>query len=209
MGFGKLAHVSRETMERLSAYVGLLSSWNRRINLVGRDTIGDVWRRHILDSAQLFPLIPAKSRSLVDLGSGAGLPGLVLAVMGVPEVHLIEADQRKAAFLREAVRVTGAPAVVHAQRIDRVPPFAADVVTARALAPLPELLEICQPFQGPRTICLFPRGRMVEQELTMLGEAWNIRIDRHPSLTDPSGCILRLEGVRREPRARVAPYAGS
>ena len=208
-GFAKLAHVSRETLERLTAYVELLKAWNRRINLVGRDTIGDVWRRHIQDSAQLFPLIPAKARTLVDLGSGAGLPGLILAIMGVPEVHLIESDQRKAVFLREAVRLTAAPAVVHAQRIDRVPAFAADIVTARALAPLPELLEICERFLGNRTICLFPRGRMVEEELTILGEAWNIRLDRHPSLTDPSGCILRLEAVHRDPRAQSARNAGS
>jgi 16S rRNA (guanine527-N7)-methyltransferase len=208
-GFAKLANVSRETLDRLSAYVELLKAWNRRINLVGRDTIGDVWRRHILDSAQLFPLIPREARRLADLGSGAGLPGLILAILGVPEVHLIESDQRKAVFLREAVRVTGAPATVHAQRIDRVPAFPADVITARALAPLPELLEICERFLGPRTICLFPRGRMVDEELTMLGEAWNIRLNRHPSLTDPSGCILRLEAVQRDPRAQSARHTGA
>jgi 16S rRNA (guanine527-N7)-methyltransferase len=200
-GFAKLTNVSRETLDRLAKYVELLTSWNRRINLVGRDTIGDVWRRHILDSAQLFPLIPREARSLVDLGSGAGLPGLVLAIMGVPEVHLIESDGKKAVFLREALRITGAPAIVHAQRIDRVPAFAADIVTARALAPLPELLAISERFLGRSTICLFLKGRMVDEELTDAAKTWHIRVDRQPSLTDPSGCILRLEAIARDPRA--------
>jgi 16S rRNA (guanine527-N7)-methyltransferase len=200
-GFAKLTDVSRETLDRLAKYVELLNSWTRRINLVGRDTLGDVWRRHILDSAQLFPLIPRQARRLVDLGSGAGLPGLVLAIMGVPEVHLIESDGRKAVFLREAVRVTGAAAIIHAQRIDRVPVFAADVVTARALAPLSELLAISERFLDSQTVCLFPKGRMVEEELTEAAKAWHIRLDRQPSLTDPSGCILRLEAIARDPSA--------
>jgi 16S rRNA (guanine527-N7)-methyltransferase len=200
-GFAKLTGVSRETLDRLAKYVELLNSWTRRINLVGRDTLGDVWRRHILDSAQLFPLIPREARRLVDLGSGAGLPGLVLSIMGVPEVHLIESDGRKAVFLREAVRVTGAPAIIHAQRIDRVSVSAADVVTARALAPLSELLAISERFLGPQTVCIFPKGRMVEEELTEAAKAWHIRLDRQPSLTDPSGCILRLEAIARDPSA--------
>jgi 16S rRNA (guanine527-N7)-methyltransferase len=201
-GFAKLTGVSRETLDRLSKYVELLNSWTRRINLVGRDTLGDVWRRHILDAAQLFPLIPREARKLVDLGSGAGLPGLVLAILGVPEVHLIESDGRKAVFLREAVRVTGAGnVVIHAQRIDRVPAFVADVVTARALAPLPELLAISERFIGPETICLFLKGRMVDEELTEAAKSWHIRLDRQASLTDPSGCILRLEGIARDTSA--------
>ena len=198
-GFARLTGVSRETLDRLANYVELLISWNRRINLVGRETIGDVWRRHILDSAQLFPLIPPDARRLIDLGSGAGLPGLVLAIMGVPEVHLIESDGRKAVFLREAVRLTDAPAVVHARRIDRVSPLLADVVTARALAPLPALLEMSQRFLDPHGFCLFLKGRHVEEELTAARKEWNIRLNRQPSLTDPSGCILRLEGIAREP----------
>jgi 16S rRNA (guanine527-N7)-methyltransferase len=203
-GFAKLTGVSRETLDRLAKYVELLNSWTRRINLVARDTLGDVWRRHILDSAQLFPLIPREARKLVDLGSGAGLPGLVLAIMGVPEVHLIESDGRKAVFLREALRVTGTLAVVHAQRIDRVPGFAADVITARALAPVSELLAFSQRFLGSHTVCLFLKGRRVEEELTEAAKTWHTRLDRQPSLTDPSGCILRLEAIVRDPRAGTA-----
>ncbi len=135
-GFARVFDVSRETLERLDAYVGLLAAWNRRINLVGASTLGDPWRRHILDSAQLLPHVPRQARVLVDLGSGAGLPGLILSILGVPEVHLVESDQRKAAFLFEAARITGAACKIHPVRAEKMPRLAADVVTARALARL-------------------------------------------------------------------------
>ena len=203
-GFLKLLPVSRETFDRLSAYVDLLTLWNRRINLVARDTIGDVWRRHILDCAQLHAQIPAGTRIMVDLGSGAGLPGLILAIMGVRGVHLIESDGRKAVFLREAARITETPVEVHAQRLDRVPAFAADIVTARALAPLSELLAFSQPFMGPDGICLFLKGRSVDEELTEASKSWNMRAHRSPSLSDAAGCVLRLENIARDPRAATA-----
>lgn len=203
-GFLKLLPVSRETFDRLAAYVDLLTLWNRRINLVGRDSVGDVWRRHILDSAQLHGQIPPGTRTLVDLGSGAGLPGLILAIMGVPGVHLIESDGRKAVFLREAARVTGTPVDIHAQRLDRVPPFIADVVTARALAPLSDLLAFSQPFLGRDSLCLFLKGRSVDEELTDANKSWNMRVHRSPSLSDAAGCVLRLENIARDPRAAAA-----
>ena len=203
-GFAKLTGVSRETINLLCIYAELLTAWNRRINLVGRNTIGDLWRRHILDCAQLYPLIPREARVLVDLGSGAGLPGLVLSILGFPEVHLIESDTRKAVFLREAIRLTGASAVVHATRLDRAKVPAADVVTARALAPLVELLEISHLFLAPRGICLFLKGRGVEEELTEAYKAWHMKLYRQPSLSDPTGCILKLEAVTRDRSARSA-----
>jgi 16S rRNA (guanine527-N7)-methyltransferase len=143
----------------------------------------------------------------VDLGSGAGLPGLVLAIMGVPQVHLIESDGRKAVFLREAVRVTKVHAVVHSTRIDRVLPFAADVITARALASLPELLTISEKFRSSHTKCVFLKGRMVEEELTEATKTWHMQVHRQPSLADPSGTILRLEGIVRDPNATSSPRA--
>jgi len=200
-GFAKLIDVSRETLDRLIAFVDLLTIWNRRINLVGRDTIGDVWRRHILDSAQLYALIPSGAKVLVDLGSGAGFPGLVLAILGVPQVHLVESDQRKAVFLREAIRITGSTAIVHATRLDRVKPFIADVITARALEPLGELLEISADFRGSHTVCLFPKGQALGEELTDATKAWKMRHQIWPSQSDPSGGILRLENIVREPSA--------
>lgn len=193
-GFAKLAAVSRETLDRLQAYVALLTAWNRRINLVGANTIGDVWRRHILDSAQLMPLLPDGTRVVVDIGSGAGLPGLVLALLGVPEVHLVESDQRKAAFLREAQRVTNAPVTIHAQRAERMVPIAADVIVARAVAPVDNLLLMVDKFRKTHTICLFLKGKGVEGELTHLPPALKMKARILPSRSDPTGRILRLEG---------------
>jgi 16S rRNA (guanine527-N7)-methyltransferase len=116
--------VSRETLDRLQVYLDLLARWQSRINLVGPATLADPWRRHILDCAQLWRFWPTGAQTLADLGSGAGLPGLVLAVMGAPTVHLIESDQRKAAFLREASRACGVAVTVHAQRSEAIPPLA-------------------------------------------------------------------------------------
>lgn len=194
---GRLLDVSRETLDRLQIYLDLLQRWQRTINLVGPATLADPWRRHILDSGQLWPLLPEGTRVLADLGSGAGLPGLVLAIMGVPEVHLIESDRRKAAFLREAARACGAAVTVHAERIEAVAPFAADIVTARALAPLPQLLALADPFVRERTICVFPKGRSAESELTLARESWTMKLEARPSLTEPDSQILIISEIRR------------
>lgn len=189
--------VSRETLDRLQAYVDLLVVWNQRINLVGPRTLDDVWRRHILDSAQLRPLIPASTRSLVDLGSGAGLPGLILAIMGVSTVHLVEADSRKCAFLREAARIAGTDVVIHPRRFEELSGFVADVVTARACAPLRKLLDHAVSFIDRHSILLFLKGQALGEELTDARKGWNMRETLHPSVSDPSGTILRLEEVTR------------
>ncbi len=185
------------TLARLVAYADLLVRWQARINLVGPDTVADLWRRHMLDSAQLFPRLPPGCRRVVDFGSGAGFPGLVLAVMGAPDVHLVESDTRKAAFLREAARVSATQVTVHVGRIERLPPLGADVVTARALAPLAKLLELAAPHLAPGGRCLFLKGRGAEDELTAARKEWMITADRTPSVTDPSGLILELGEIRR------------
>lgn len=200
-GFARLTHVSRETMSRLEAYVRLLAAWNARVNLVGRNTIGEVWLRHILDSSQLFPLLPRRARRIIDLGTGAGLPGLILAIMGVPEVHLVESNKKKANFLAEAISLTGAPARLHAQRSEAMKRESFDIVTARALAPLPDLLAFAEPFIGPNTVCLFHKGQGVAAELTEAAKGWNMAVERLPSATDKSGTILKLERVSRVERA--------
>jgi 16S rRNA (guanine527-N7)-methyltransferase len=192
-----LAGVSRETRERLNTYAELLRKWQRSINLFGPRTLDDLWNRHFTDSAQLLPLIPPSARVLVDFGSGAGFPGLVLAILGVSQVHLIESDQRKATFLREVARATGTPVTVHAKRIEQVASFPADVVSARALAPLGDLLGFAAPFLHPDSLCLFPKGQMAEDELTAASRTWNINVDRIQSVTDPSATILRLSQVSR------------
>jgi 16S rRNA (guanine527-N7)-methyltransferase len=189
--------VSRETLDRLSQYADLLVKWQGRINLVGPDTLPDLWARHFLDSAQLFRLISPGCRRLADLGSGAGFPGLVLAVMGAPDVHLVESDSRKCAFLREAARITGISVTIINQRIEKVAPLAADIITARALAPLDRLLGWAEPHLAEGGRCLFLKGRGAEDELTATAKEWNIALDRIPSETDPAGQVLQLREVRR------------
>jgi len=196
--------VSRETSDQLTAYVALLEKWQAKINLVGPKTMADVWRRHVLDSGQLFDLIPAEAKTILDLGSGAGFPGLVIALMGRDRgrpdfsVNLVESDQRKSVFLREVIRVTTAPAQVFAQRAEAIKLPAADVITARALAPLAELLAIASHFARPDTICIFPKGIDIESELTEASRYWKIAgLERVPSRTDPHATLLRLRGFTR------------
>ena len=198
-GFAAQTGVSRETVARLEAYAGLLKRWSGRINLVSRNTLGDLWRRHFLDSAQLLRLIPEKTRNLADLGSGAGFPGLVLAILGVSGVELLESDQRKCVFLREAARIANAPVKIIDSRIETVKPHAADVITARACAPLDKLLPLAQRFIVPETICLFLKGENVEEELTAARRNWRMSAARLSSRADPRGVILKLEQVTREP----------
>lgn len=195
--FQSLVSVSRETLERLQAYADLLVQWNPKINLVSPDTIPSLWPRHMADSAQLFKYIPQNTPNLVDVGSGAGFPGLVLAIMGAPNVHLVDSDQRKVAFLREAARVAGAPVTIHAGRAESLASLTAGVITARALAPLSRLLDWTVHLRGPETLCLFLKGQNVEGELTDAHKRWTMESHRYPSVTDPTGSILSVREVRR------------
>ena len=199
--FAAAADVSRETLARLERYADLLRKWNPRINLVGKSTLADLWRRHMLDSAQLFPLIPDKAKNIVDLGSGAGFPGMVLAIMGATGVHLIESDRRKCAFLGEVAREVGADVTIHAARIGEIDPFGASVITARALAPLEELLDMVEPFVEKHSILLFLKGRTAKEELTRAQKVWTMRVHEIPSQTDSEGTILSLETISRAIRA--------
>jgi 16S rRNA (guanine527-N7)-methyltransferase len=198
-GFAEIVPVSRETLARLEAYAELLTRWSARINLVGRDTIADLWRRHILDSAQLWTFVPDHARNMIDLGSGAGFPGLILAILGVPGVELVEADSRKCAFLREAIRITETVAIIRPCRIEAVPRYPVDVVTARACAPLDRLLRLAEPFLAPDSDCLFLKGERVEEELTLARKHWTMTESACQSRSDPRGVVLRLQQVVREP----------
>lgn len=195
-GFAGLCPVSRETLDRLAAYVELLRRWQERINLVGSATLGDAWRRHVLDSAQLAPwLAPGP---VLDIGSGAGFPGLVLAILAPRHaVTLVESDHRKCAFLAEAARLTATPVTIIPQRIERVAPFEVGTVVARAVAPLDRLLAWAAPFLGPGSRCLFLKGEGVASELTAAGETWKMIVEPLPSQSDPRGTVLRLGGVHR------------
>jgi len=190
--------VSRETLGRLEAYVALLLRWNQRINLIGRDTESDIWRRHIFDSAQLAPLLPFGVRDIVDIGAGAGLPGLILSILNIPAtIHLIESDGRKAAFLREAIRITQAPAIIHETRIEEVALSAPDVIIARACAPLDRLLKMAEKLISIHTLCVFPKGARAEQELTEARTRWKMKARLVPSRSDPRARILVLTEVAR------------
>jgi 16S rRNA (guanine527-N7)-methyltransferase len=193
--------VSRETRDKFRAYAELLCKWNRAINLVSPKTLDNLWRRHFLDSAQLRSLLPDappdRPRAILDVGAGAGFPGLVLALLDCGQVHLVESDQRKTEFLREAIRVTGAAAELHPQRIENLDAFAVDVVTCRAFAPLDRILTLTEPFLIPKTgdktpIGLFLKGRRADEELTAATKMWRLRTERFESETDSEASILRL-----------------
>lgn len=195
--FAAQAGVSRETAERLAAFLDLLRRWQPKVNLVSDASLADAWRRHVLDSAQLLALIGNRSGRLYDIGSGAGFPGLVLAILGLTDVHLIESDQRKAVFLREAARITSAKIEIHAMRAEKLSTRDADYVTARGCAALAQLLELATPLLKSTGMCLFLKGRGVDAELTAASKTWTMKIERFPSQSDPTGTILRLEDIHR------------
>lgn len=201
------ALVSRETQDRLIVFADLLRRWSRRINLVSRSDLDHLWERHIIDSLQLLPLVPPDTTRAIDLGSGGGFPGLVLSLATKIPFDLIEADHRKAAFLREAARETDTPAAVHPTRIEATCISPAALVTSRALAPLPALLGLAAPLLTADGVCLFLKGRGAENELTEARQQWQMRVERVPSRTHPDSCILRLRDPRRFPpsTASVAP----
>jgi len=193
---------SRETAARLDRFVALLLDWHSRMNLIAASTVPTLWTRHIADSLQLLAIAP-QARKWADLGSGGGFPGLAIACaladQGSAEVHLIESNKKKAAFLREAVRVTRAPAVVHAERVaDFAREFRGelDAVTARALAPLPELLSIAYPLLKRGAQGVFPKGQDVEAELTQATKCWSIQASLVPSRTDPKSRVVVIREAK-------------
>ena len=197
--FQSLTHVSRETLGRLQIYADLLKSRQRTQNLVSRHTLAVLWDRHMLDSYQLVDLLPPEATSITDVGSGAGFPGLVLAISTSVPVKLVESRARKCAFLREVIEATGATADVANTRIedlaaesDKKP---VDIVTARALAPLPKLCEMAHSL-GAIT-CLFQKGERWQDELTAAKKHWKMVVETFESRTSPGGRILRISGLGR------------
>lgn len=187
--------VSRETADQLQVLVDTLVRWQKSINLIGRTTLDDVWNRHVLDSAQLLPLIPETAETLVDLGSGGGFPGLVIAALAPHlQVTLVEADARKAAFLGEASRRMGLRKMptIRIGRIESVEPAKSDVITARALAPLSQLLAWAARHRGDTTICLFHKGKGWQAELTEAMKNWDIPVHPSNSITHIDAVILRI-----------------
>lgn len=190
--------VSRETYDRLTAYVGLLDKWNRAINLVAKSTLTEAWTRHILDSAQLFN--HGLGSHWVDLGSGGGFPGMVIAILADeirPDLHvtLVEADQRKAAFLREVARQTGAAPAVLCARSEDIAPLRADTLSARAFAPLVKLMPHIQRHMRADGIALLPKGARRREEVAEARKSWNFTCEAVPSQTDSDAVILKIQGV--------------
>ncbi len=210
--FASITGVSRETLSRLKAYADILADWNERHNLVSKGSLADIWRRHVWDSAQLAPHIPDTAKTLADLGSGAGFPGLVLAELlrGRVAVTLFEATAKKCAFLKAAAERMALPVTIQNARMEDQPPHPFDVVTARACAPLPVLLGYAQNFTGPASICLLLKGQNVGSELTEAHKSWKMKARQIPSLTDPSGVILAVTDLApHEPtNSKKAPRAG-
>jgi len=200
--FSRALNVSRETMAALQTYETLLLKWQKSINLIANSSIPYLWHRHMLDSAQLSGLVSGPIRNWVDLGSGGGFPGLVVAILRAQEpgfmMHLVESDQRKCVFLREVARQTSARVKVHAARIETFGETfhpAPEVVSARALAPLDRLLDWAFPLFDSRTVGLFLKGQGLSDELISARKGWIFNFDVIPSRSDPSGSILKVEGL--------------
>lgn len=189
--------VSRETFGKLVVYHDLLVKWQAKVNLVGPDTVKDAWSRHFLDSIQLIKLLTAKKISLMDIGSGAGFPGMVLAIMGVENVHLVESDQKKIIFLKEVSRETKTPVTFHATRVEHVKHDVFDVIVSRACSSLDTLLTYSNPFVSHETVCLFPKGRNYATELEDAEKHWNFQHLVVKSVTDIQGVVLKISNLRR------------
>lgn len=200
----KIFNVSRESFEKLQIYAGLLEKWQKQINLVGPKETPRLWSRHIADALQLIEFIPQDVSCAVDLGSGAGIPGLIVATAlerrGF-KIHLVESNGKKAAFLRAALRELGLSGQVHCDRIESLHgqgwTSGIQMVFARALAPLPKLLDLSTPFVGKHGKMLFMKGLDVDSELTETTKYWNIGYEKYPSRTNVGGCILNIKDFRR------------
>ncbi|MDW4549166.1 16S rRNA (guanine(527)-N(7))-methyltransferase RsmG [Defluviimonas sp. D31] len=195
-------NVSRETSERFYHYVHLLRKWNPAINLVARSTIDDVGRRHLADSAQIFDLAPADAQIWADLGSGGGFPGLVAAILAADErphlrLTLVESDQRKAAFLATVSSELGLKTKIRAERIESLGPLNAEILSARALAPLASLLSFSERHLASGGVALFPKGANHQVEIDQALEDWKFSYQKTPSRTDPDAVILTIGGITR------------
>ncbi len=194
--------VSRETFERLKAFETLVQKWSPKINLVSRDALSNLWQRHILDSAQIFQFITPGAGTWLDIGSGGGFPGIVAAIILAEvqpqaEIVMIESDQRKATFLRTALRDCGVSGKVIAKRIEDIPSYDAITLTARALAPVSDLLEYADRHLNENGIALLHKGRNYNQELDIARTKWSFDVVTHTSLTANDSAILELRNIQR------------
>jgi 16S rRNA (guanine527-N7)-methyltransferase len=188
--------VSRETLERLAIYETLLRERGKTLSLVGRSTLDDVWHRHFLDSAQLWPLLKPDA-PLLDMGTGAGFPGMVLAIMGARNIHLSDNNQLKAAFLSEVAAATGTTVTIHNCKVEALPALEIDVATARALTDLGRLLALGERFFLKGAVGLFLKGAKANEEVAEARRHWQFSTEIIPSRTSDQSSILRLAGIKR------------
>jgi 16S rRNA (guanine527-N7)-methyltransferase len=192
--------VPRETMERLDAFAALLREENERQNLVSRASLDHLWLRHIADSAQLLRFAPSPASTWIDLGSGAGFPGLIVAALHKGPVTLVEERRLRVDFLRRAAESLGVAVELVAGKVERIPRSAFDVISARAFAPLDRLLQVGTALSTTKSVWLLPKGRNAQTELDALDPSWQGDFRLEPSVTDPDARIIVAEGVRRAGR---------
>ena len=194
-------NVSQAVQSKLNTYVALLEEWQGKMNLVSDSTLPVVWTRHILDSAQVERYLTPSDRVILDLGSGAGFPALVLAILDESKnrtVHLVESDGKKCSFLQAVADACGLQVVIHNERIEKMPVFKADVITARALAALDKLVGYAKPFIGERTRCLFLKGKKADEELKLCAKKFVFAVEKYASITSDEGKLLCLTGVKKK-----------
>lgn len=218
--FAEHSGVPRGTLSDFSQWYGLLRKWNARINLVASKEVDQFWRRHAYDSWQLNAYLPDRWDRLVDLGSGGGFPGLSLGIFsklrgfekgpkdisefGKGEVHLVESVGKKTSFLKTVSRELDLPVTVHSARIEALPPMEADIVTARAFAPLPRLFDYAAPHLTPTSVLILPKGESADKEIKQASIHWHFDVEVYKSATDPAASILRVVNLRRK-RAETEP----
>ena len=189
--------VSRETFDKLFIYHDLLIKWQKQINLVSDNTLSDSWNRHFLDSAQLLSHIPNPLVKTADIGSGAGFPGMVLAIMGMSNIHLIESDAKKIVFLKEVSRLTNTSVMIHHSRIEDLSIGTFDLIVSRALSDLNKLLQFSSHFVSHETFCLFHKGKNYSKEIEEAKKSWSFDHAIFPSVSDPHGVIIKLSNLKR------------
>jgi 16S rRNA (guanine527-N7)-methyltransferase len=189
--------VSHETVERLSLYHDLLLKWQTKVNLVGPDTIGEAWQRHFLDSLQLLNILPTLKCRMLDFGTGAGFPGMILAIAGVSDMHLVESDAKKITFLKEVARITKTNVSIHHGRIEQQNFSDVNVILSRACSALEKLFVFSSPFVSHGTTCLFHKGKNYSTELEDANEQWDFDSTVIPSVTDAQGVILKISNLRK------------
>lgn len=196
--FKEICHVPRETMDRFIIYSEMLLKWQRSINLVSNSTLEDMWRRHFYDSAQLINHINFNKKQpvILDIGSGAGFPGLVLSMFAAGDVHVVESNGKKCAFMKQVIQKTGINAIVHNERIETMNVFHVDLITSRACAELEKLFDLTKRFISPKTKCLFLKGEKAEEEIKNASKRWNFEVKKTKSMSEETGIIMEISQIQ-------------